>query len=68
MEILLSAKNISKTFQGRRVLDNIDIEINIKSKKKINISIKFLFRPSWIGYLKIIKRLIFKNSATKIGR
>ena len=28
MEILLSAKNISKTFQGRRVLDNIDIEIN----------------------------------------
>ena len=28
MEILLSAKNISKTFQGRRVLDNIDIVIN----------------------------------------
>ena len=28
MEILLSAKNISKTFQGRRVLYNIDIEIN----------------------------------------
>ena len=28
MEILLSAKNISKTFQGRRVLENIDIEIN----------------------------------------
>jgi len=28
MEILLSAKNISKTFQGRRVLNNIDIEIN----------------------------------------
>ena len=28
MEILLSAKNISKTFQGRRVLDNIDVEIN----------------------------------------
>ena len=28
MEILLSAKNISKTFQGKRVLDNIDIEIN----------------------------------------
>lgn len=27
MEILLSAKNISKTFQGRRVLNNIDIEI-----------------------------------------
>jgi lipoprotein-releasing system ATP-binding protein len=27
MEILLSAKNISKTFQGKRVLDNINIEI-----------------------------------------
>ena len=28
MEILLSAKNISKTFQGKKVLDNINIEIN----------------------------------------
>ena len=28
MEILLSAKNISKTFQGRKVLDDINIEIN----------------------------------------
>ena len=27
MEILLSAKNISKTFQGKKVLDNINIEI-----------------------------------------
>ncbi|MBT4293106.1 MAG: ABC transporter ATP-binding protein [Cryomorphaceae bacterium] len=27
MEILLSAKSISKTFQGRKVLDNINIEI-----------------------------------------
>ena len=27
MQILLSAKNISKTFQGKRVLDNINIEI-----------------------------------------
>ena len=27
MEILLSAKNISKTFRGRKVLDNINIEI-----------------------------------------
>ena len=27
MEKLLSAKNISKTFQGRKVIDNIDIEI-----------------------------------------
>ena len=27
MEILLSAKGISKTFQGKKVLDNIDIEI-----------------------------------------
>ena len=27
MEILLSAKNISKTFQGKRVIDNINIEI-----------------------------------------
>jgi len=27
MEILLSAKNISKTFQGKRVLDNINIDI-----------------------------------------
>jgi lipoprotein-releasing system ATP-binding protein len=28
MEILLSAKNISKTFQGKKVLDDINIEIN----------------------------------------
>tara|TARA_B100000900_G_scaffold282521_1_gene241856 strand:+ start:4128 stop:4793 length:666 start_codon:yes stop_codon:yes gene_type:complete len=28
MELLLSAKSISKTFQGRKVLDSIDIEIN----------------------------------------
>ena len=28
MEILLSAKNISRTFQGKKVLDNINIEIN----------------------------------------
>ena len=28
MELLLSAKSISKTFQGRKVLDTIDIEIN----------------------------------------
>ena len=28
MEILLSAKNISKTFQEKKVLDNINIEIN----------------------------------------
>ena len=27
MELLLSAKGISKSFQGRKVLDNIDIEI-----------------------------------------
>ena len=27
MEILLSAKNITKTFQGKKVLDNINIEI-----------------------------------------
>ncbi len=27
MEILLSAKNISKTFQGKKVLDNINIDI-----------------------------------------
>ena len=27
MEILLSAKGISKTFQGKKVLDNINIEI-----------------------------------------
>ena len=27
MEILLSAKNISKTFQGKKVLDDINIEI-----------------------------------------
>src|SRR6056300_140312 len=27
MEILLSAKNISKTFQGKKVLDNVNIEI-----------------------------------------
>ena len=28
MEILLSAKNISKTFQGKKVLDDINIKIN----------------------------------------
>ena len=27
MELLLSAKGISKSFQGRKVLDDIDIEI-----------------------------------------
>ena len=27
MEILLSAKNISKTFQGKKVLDDINIDI-----------------------------------------
>ena len=28
MEILLSAKHISKTFDGKKVLDNVNIEIN----------------------------------------
>ena len=28
MEILLSAKHISKTFNGKKVLDNVNIEIN----------------------------------------
>ena len=37
MEILLSAKNISKTFQGRRVLDNIDIEINTGDEIEMNL-------------------------------
>ncbi len=36
MELLLSAKGISKSFQGRKVLDNIDIEI--KSSEIIAIS------------------------------
>lgn len=36
MEILLSAKNISKTFQGKKVLDNINIEI--KKSEVIAIS------------------------------
>ena len=47
MEILLSAKGISKTFQGKKVLDNINIEINninatsgiywLRDKNKSNI-------------------------------
>ena len=36
MEILLSAKNISKTFQGKRVLDNINI--NVKKAEIVAIS------------------------------
>ena len=36
MEILLSAKNISKTFQGKRVLDNINI--NVKEAEIVAIS------------------------------
>ena len=36
MEILLSAKNISKTFQGKKVLDNI----NYAQSKSENHSIK----------------------------
>ena len=36
MEILLSAKNISKTFQGKKVLDNINI--NIKEAEIVAIS------------------------------
>ena len=34
MEILLSAKNISKTFQGKKVLDNINI--NVKEASALN--------------------------------
>ena len=36
MEILLSAKNISKTFQGKKVLDNINI--NVKEAEIVAIS------------------------------
>ena len=36
MEILLSAKNISKTFQGKKVLDNINI--NVKKAEIVAIS------------------------------
>ena len=36
MEILLSAKNISKTFQGKKVLDNINI--NVKEAEIVAVS------------------------------
>ena len=59
MEILLSAKNISKTFQGRRVLDNIDIEIN-------NAEIVAISGPSGAGKTTLLNILSTPVSYTHL--
>ena len=61
MEILLSAKNISKTFQGRRVLDNIDIEIN-------NAEIVAISGPSGAGKTTLLNILSTLDKPDEINK